>query len=85
MAVTNAVIRARDLRKRFGSFEAVAGIDFDVHRGECFGFPSRVWVLPAPGGLVQLKAIGRRPASSLMNSTSATSVCCLLPNLTIPC
>ena len=32
------MIRARDLRKSFGSVEAVCGIDVDVHRGESFGF-----------------------------------------------
>lgn len=29
---------ARGLRKVFGAIEAVRGIDFEVHRGECFGF-----------------------------------------------
>jgi lipooligosaccharide transport system ATP-binding protein len=33
----NAVV-ARDLVKRFGGFEAVRGIDFDVAERECFGF-----------------------------------------------
>ncbi|PIE21903.1 MAG: ABC transporter [Planctomycetota bacterium] len=32
------VIRARGLLKRYGSFDAVASIDFEVRRGECFGF-----------------------------------------------
>ena len=32
------MIRARDLRKTFGDFEAVKGIDVEVHRGEVFGF-----------------------------------------------
>ncbi len=32
------MIRARDLRKSFGDFEAVRGIDVDVQRGESFGF-----------------------------------------------
>jgi lipooligosaccharide transport system ATP-binding protein len=32
------LIYARDLTKRFGSFMAVDGIDFDVARGEVFGF-----------------------------------------------
>ncbi|MBI2933453.1 MAG: ATP-binding cassette domain-containing protein [Planctomycetes bacterium] len=32
------VIAARGLIKRYGTFTAVDGIDFDVHRGECFGF-----------------------------------------------
>ena len=36
--VPNAVITARDLRKEFGDFVAVDGIDFDVAPGESFGF-----------------------------------------------
>ncbi|WP_324502727.1 ABC transporter ATP-binding protein [Nocardioides sp.] len=32
------MIRARGLRKSFGDFEAVRGIDIDVRRGESFGF-----------------------------------------------
>ncbi len=32
------MIHARDLRKSFGEFEAVRGIDLDVRRGESFGF-----------------------------------------------
>ena len=33
-----ALIRARGLTKRFGSFRAVDGVSFDVRRGEAFGF-----------------------------------------------
>jgi lipooligosaccharide transport system ATP-binding protein len=29
---------ARNLKKSYDSFEAVKGVDFEVHRGECFGF-----------------------------------------------
>jgi lipooligosaccharide transport system ATP-binding protein len=32
------LIHARDLTKRFGTFTAVDSIDFDVARGESFGF-----------------------------------------------
>ena len=31
-------IVARGLEKSYGSFEAVKGVDFEVYRGECFGF-----------------------------------------------
>ena len=36
--VTEAMISARGLRKSFGDFEAVKGIDMEVRRGEAFGF-----------------------------------------------
>ncbi len=29
---------ARGLKKSYGNFEAVKGVDFEVYRGECFGF-----------------------------------------------
>src|ERR1700734_2632047 len=32
------LVRARGLSKRFGTFTAVDGIDFDLYRGEAFGF-----------------------------------------------
>ena len=37
-AVSESMIHARGLRKSFGDFEAVKGIDVDVRRGEAFGF-----------------------------------------------
>lgn len=36
--MADALIEARALEKRFGDFVAVDGIDFDVRRGEAFGF-----------------------------------------------
>ncbi len=36
--MNDTVISVRSLTKRFGSFTAVKGISFDVHRGEIFGF-----------------------------------------------
>ncbi|WP_028645188.1 ABC transporter ATP-binding protein [Nocardioides sp. URHA0020] len=38
MAETDSMILAQGLRKSFGAFEAVKGIDVDVRRGESFGF-----------------------------------------------
>src|SRR5438132_182075 len=38
MTVTEAVIQARSLTKRFRELVAVDGIDFDVRKGEAFGF-----------------------------------------------
>ena len=37
-APPTAMVHARGLRKAFGSFEAVRGIDVEVRRGEAFGF-----------------------------------------------
>jgi lipooligosaccharide transport system ATP-binding protein len=65
------MIRARGLRKSFGDFEAVRGIDLDVRRGEAFGFlgPNGAGksstmrmiaaVSPATGG--ELTILGRDP------------------------
>ena len=36
--VNESMIHARGLRKSFGGFEAVKGIDLDVRKGEAFGF-----------------------------------------------
>ena len=38
LCVADGLVQARGLRKRFGEFEAVRGIDVDVARGEVFGF-----------------------------------------------
>src|SRR5919112_4225978 len=38
MAAAAPLIHARGLRKEFGELTAVDGIDFDVARGEAFGF-----------------------------------------------
>jgi lipooligosaccharide transport system ATP-binding protein len=38
VSADSALIHARGLTKRFGSFTAVDAIGFDLHRGEAFGF-----------------------------------------------
>ena len=38
MADNTVLVHARDLTKRFGSFVAVNGVDFEVRAGEAFGF-----------------------------------------------
>jgi lipooligosaccharide transport system ATP-binding protein len=38
MSAAAPMIHARGLRKEFGTLTAVAGVDFDVQRGEAFGF-----------------------------------------------
>jgi lipooligosaccharide transport system ATP-binding protein len=35
--VAQAIVEARGLQKRYGDFQAVRGIDFEVWPGECFG------------------------------------------------
>jgi len=37
-AERRVVVEARKLEKRYRDFVAVAGIDFEIERGECFGF-----------------------------------------------
>jgi lipooligosaccharide transport system ATP-binding protein len=36
--MTESLVQARDLTKKFGDFVAVDGVDFDIHKGEAFGF-----------------------------------------------
>ncbi|HET8614601.1 MAG TPA: ABC transporter ATP-binding protein [Actinomycetales bacterium] len=67
------LIEARDLRKRFGDFTAVDGIDVQVRRGEAFGFlgPNGAGksstmrmigcISPPTSGV--LRVLGRDPAS----------------------
>jgi len=71
--VTEPMISARGLRKSFGEFEAVKGIDVDVRRGEAFGFlgPNGAGksstmrmiaaVSPVSGG--ELRILGMDPAA----------------------
>ncbi|WP_432479230.1 ABC transporter ATP-binding protein [Nocardioides sp. GXQ0305] len=71
--MTDAMISAVGLRKSFGDFEAVKGIDVDVRRGEAFGFlgPNGAGkssamrmiaaVSPVSGG--ELRILGMDPAA----------------------
>src|ERR1700753_3602615 len=68
---SEVLVRARGLTKRFGDFTAVDGIDFDLYRGEAFGFlgpngagkSSTMGMLgcvpPPPGG--EITNLGRDP------------------------
>ena len=75
MSVGEGLVQARGLRKRFGTFEAVRGIDVEVARGEVFGFlgPNGAGksstmrmiacVSPRSGG--SLTVLGREPTTGL--------------------
>src|SRR4029077_18635405 len=79
------MIRATGLRKSFGSFEAVKGIDLDVRRGEAFGFlgPNGAGksstmrmiaaVSPVSGG--ELRILGMDPATDGPAIRSRLGVC----------
>ncbi|MCY7394987.1 MAG: ABC transporter ATP-binding protein [Nocardioides sp.] len=82
---SDVMIRARGLRKSFGDFEAVRGIDVDVHRGEAFGFlgPNGAGksstmrmiaaVSPVTGG--ELRILGLDPAADGPSIRARIGVC----------
>ncbi|GAB6986676.1 ABC transporter ATP-binding protein [Nocardioides pyridinolyticus] len=82
---TDSMIFAAGLRKAFGSFEAVRGIDVDVRRGEAFGFlgPNGAGksstmrmvaaVSPVSGGT--LRILGLDPATDGPEIRSRIGVC----------
>ncbi len=79
------MIHARGLRKSFGDFEAVKGIDIDVRRGEAFGFlgPNGAGksstmrmiaaVSPVTGG--ELRILGLDPAADGPTIRGRLGVC----------
>lgn len=79
------MIHARGLRKAFGEFEAVRGIDLDVRPGEAFGFlgPNGAGksstmrmiaaVSPVSGG--ELRILGRDPATEGSAIRARLGVC----------
>ena len=82
---TGAMVRARGLRKSYGDFEAVKGIDLDVRPGESFGFlgPNGAGksstmrmiaaVSPPSGG--ELSILGLDPATHGPQIRSRLGVC----------
>ncbi|GAA1808638.1 ATP-binding cassette domain-containing protein [Nocardioides hankookensis] len=82
---SDSMILAQGLRKSFGQFEAVKGIDVDVRRGEAFGFlgPNGAGksstmrmvaaVSPVSGGT--LRILGMDPASDGPQIRSRIGVC----------
>jgi lipooligosaccharide transport system ATP-binding protein len=79
------MIRARDLRKSFGDFEAVRGIDVDVRRGEAFGFlgpngagkssTMRMIAAVSPVTSGELRILGLDPATDGPAIRSRLGVC----------
>jgi lipooligosaccharide transport system ATP-binding protein len=79
------MVSARGLRKSFGDFEAVRGIDVEVRRGEAFGFlgPNGAGksstmrmvaaVSPPSGG--ELRVLGRDPAREGSSIRARLGVC----------
>ncbi|QDU52258.1 ATP-binding cassette domain-containing protein [Gimesia panareensis] len=70
------VISVRDVQRRFGSFYAVKGVSFDVHRGEIFGllgangagkttmFRMLCGLLPASNGSLQVAGVDVRKTAA---------------------
>lgn len=72
----DVVVAVADLRKRFGDFEAVKGLDFEIRRGEIFGllgangagktttFRMLCGLLPASSGRLQVAGVDLRRAAA---------------------
>ena len=81
----DSMIRARGLRKSFGPFEAVKGIDLDVRRGESFGFlgpngagkssTMRMIAAVSPVTEGELRILGLDPATDGQEIRSRIGVC----------
>jgi lipooligosaccharide transport system ATP-binding protein len=82
---TDSLIHASGLRKSFGDFEAVRGIDVDVHRGEAFGFlgpngagkssTMRMIAAVSPVSDGVLRILGRDPATEGPEIRARIGVC----------
>ena len=80
-----AMVSARGLRKSFGDFEAVKGIDVDVRRGEAFGFlgpngagkssTMRMIAAVSPPSSGELRVLGLDPADHGSAIRSRLGVC----------
>jgi lipooligosaccharide transport system ATP-binding protein len=85
VADTDSMILAQGLRKSFGDFEAVKGIDVDVRRGEAFGFlgPNgagkssimRMIAAVSPVSAGVLRILGLDPATDGPEIRSRIGVC----------
>jgi len=85
VADTDSMILAQGLRKSFGEFEAVKGIDVDVRRGEAFGFlgpngagkssTMRMIAAVSPVSSGTLRILGMDPATDGPEIRSRIGVC----------
>jgi lipooligosaccharide transport system ATP-binding protein len=85
VADTDSMILAQGLRKSFGDFEAVKGIDVDVRRGEAFGFlgpngagkssTMRMIAAVSPVSAGVLRILGLDPATDGPEIRSRIGVC----------
>ena len=83
--VSDSMIRATGLRKSFGDFEAVKGIDVEVRRGEAFGFlgpngagkssTMRMIAAVSPVSDGQLEILGMDPAVDGPSIRARLGVC----------
>jgi lipooligosaccharide transport system ATP-binding protein len=84
-ADADSMIHAAGLRKSFGSFEAVRGIDVDVRRGEAFGFlgpngagkssTMRMVAAVSPVSAGTLRILGMDPATDGPEIRARIGVC----------
>lgn len=82
---TEVLVRARGLTKKFGSFTAVDGIDFDLYRGEAFGFlgpngagkssTMRMIGCVSPPTSGELSILGRDPVRTARRSGPGSAWC----------
>src|SRR6266576_1231351 len=80
----DALVRARTLTKRFGSFTAVDGIDFDVRPAEAFGFlgpngagkttTMRMIACASPVTAGELRVLNRDPGTDARDIKRRTGV-----------
>jgi len=90
-ATGDALVRARKLTKRFGSFTAVDAVDFDVRPAEAFGFlgpngagktsTMRMIACASPVSDGELAVIGMNPASQAREIKASLGVVPQVDNL----
>ena len=90
-AMDEVVVEASRLHKSYGDFEAVRGVDFEIRRGECFGFlgpngagkttTMRMVQAVSPPTSGTLRVLGLDPAREGKRLRARIGVCPQLDNL----